>query len=92
MMVVFWMPQLKSFTTEVPTDGGLLDPTLGVRYSGVRVPSSWNLVLEAAIKVPVQGRRPYLSSGRVDAGLQASLQRFGERNAFYKSAQRQQHA
>jgi hypothetical protein len=69
-----------------PTDGGLLDPTFGIRYSGVRVPTSWNLVVEAAVKVPVQGFRPFLSSGRTDIGLQATLQKFFDHHAWYLSA------
>jgi hypothetical protein len=80
---------LKSGTTtafEAPTEGGLLDPTAGIRYSGVRVPDEWNLVLEAAVKAPVQGRRALLSTGRADAGVQASLQRFGDHHALYLDA------
>jgi hypothetical protein len=69
-----------------PTEGGMLDPTFGVRYSGARIPTSWNLVLEAAVKVPVQGFRPFLSSGRTDFGLQATLQKFSDHHAWYVSA------
>jgi hypothetical protein len=63
--------------------GGMLDPTIGLRYSGVRVPERWNLVLEAAVKVPVNGRREFLSTGDAEPGLQATLQYFGERHALY---------
>ncbi len=66
-----------------PTDGGLLDPVLGIRYSGVRLPLPWRLTLESSVKVPLQGKRLLLSSGRADYGLQAALQRTGVRNAFY---------
>lgn len=69
-----------------PTRGGLLDPTIGLRYSGVPVPERWNLVLEAAIKVPVDGRRDFLSTGEAEPGVQATLQYFGTRHAFYASA------
>ena len=69
-----------------PTRGGLLDPTLGVRYSGLRLPDRWNLVLEAAVKLPVEGRREWLSAGDAEPGLQATLQYFGERIAFYAAA------
>jgi len=68
---------------DAPTSGGLLDPTLGVRYSGIAMPENWKLVLEAAAKVPVAGRREMLSSGRVDFGVQATLQRYWQRQAFY---------
>ena len=66
-----------------PTRGGLLDPTLGVRYSGLRLPDRWNVVLEAAVKLPLEGRRPFLSSGDAEPGLQATLQYFGARHALY---------
>jgi hypothetical protein len=76
--------QFASFSA--PTAGGLLDPTFGIRYSGVRMPTKWNLVVEAAVKVPLQGFRPFLSSGRTDFGLQATVQRFSDHHAFYASA------
>src|SRR5882672_4976184 len=40
-----------------PPEGGLLDPTFGVRYSVAARPSPWNLVLESAVKVPIAGQR-----------------------------------
>jgi len=64
---------------------GLLDPTVGIRYSGLRLPGPWSLMLEAAAKVPIAGARDWLSTGRTDIGLQASLMRRGERHAFYTS-------
>lgn len=69
-----------------PTRGGLLDPTLGLRYSGVRMPEHWNLVLEGAVKIPVSGRRDFLSTGEAELGIQVTLQYFGARHAFYASA------
>lgn len=69
-----------------PTRGGLLDPTLGLRYSGVRMPEHWNLVLEGAVKIPVSGRRDFLSTGEAEPGIQVTLQYFGARHAFYASA------
>jgi hypothetical protein len=71
---------------EVPTQGGLLDPTVGFRYSKFKMPESWNLVVETAAKVPIQGRKTFISSGRTDFGLQLSLQKFGPRRAYYVSA------
>jgi len=65
--------------------GGVLDPTFGIRYSNFRMPTTWNLVIESAVKVPLQGYREYLSSGRVDVGLQATLQKFYRSRAFYLS-------
>ena len=67
-------------------DGGLLDPTFGLRYSVAAAPSPWNLVLEAAEKVPIDGQRDFLSTGHTDVGLQATLQRFAGRHAAYLSA------
>jgi hypothetical protein len=69
-----------------PTDGGFTDPTLGLRYTAITAPKNWQVVLEAAVKVPVWGRRLLLSTGRTDYGMQASLQRFGDHHAFYVSA------
>jgi hypothetical protein len=69
-----------------PTDGGLLDPTFGARYTGLSLPGKWHLAVEAAVKVPVAGRRELLSTGRADYGVQASLQRRGQHHAFYVDA------
>lgn len=69
-----------------PTDGGLLDPTLGLRYTGWTLPGNWHLATEVAIKVPVAGRRMLLSTGHTDYGLQVSLQRRGQHHAFYLDA------
>jgi hypothetical protein len=66
-------------------DGGLLDPTFGLRYSFAAAPSPWNLVVEGAVKVPIDGQRDFLSTGHTDVGLQATLQRFAERHAAYLS-------
>ncbi|MEJ0087251.1 MAG: DUF3187 family protein [Pseudomonadota bacterium] len=68
------------------TDGGLMDPVVGVRYAGFALSPRWHLTLEGATKIPLQGRRPLLSTGRVDHGLQTSLQWLGRRNAFHASA------
>jgi hypothetical protein len=71
---------------EPPTDGGLTDPTIGFRYTGIQISQPWQLSLEAAAKIPLGGRRLLLSSGRADFGVQASLQRLGNRHAFYVDA------
>jgi len=70
---------------ESPSDGGMLDPVFGARYSGVQLSPAWRLTLEGAVKVPLQGERLLLSTGRTDYGLQAALQRLGARHAFYVS-------
>ncbi|MFC4308037.1 DUF3187 family protein [Steroidobacter flavus] len=69
-----------------PTDGGLLDPTFGLRYTGWTLPGRWHLATEVAVKVPVAGRRELLSTGRTDYGMQMSLQRKGDHHAFYVDA------
>ena len=77
---------LKSSQRELfaaPTRGGLTDPTLGVRYTSVSLSPHWRLGLEGAVKLPVAGRRPWLSTGRTDYGAQVSLQRAGNRHALY---------
>jgi uncharacterized protein DUF3187 len=66
-------------------EGGLLDPKLGLRYTVIPNPISWNLVLESAVKVPVAGERPFLSTGHWDFGAQATLQGFRGRHAAYAS-------
>jgi hypothetical protein len=71
---------------EAPTSGGLLDPTIGVRFSGISLPENWNLVLEIAAKLPIQGQRFLLSTGDSDVGLQATFQRFSQSHALYVSA------
>lgn len=68
-----------------PTDGGMTDPVLGLRYAGIQFSPQWHFTLEAAVKVPFQGRRELISSGRTDYGVQGSLQWLGQRNAFYCS-------
>lgn len=66
--------------------GGVLDPTLAVRYAASPRPSRWNLVLEGAVKVPIGGRRDFLSNGHFDTGVQATLQRVSGRHAAYLGA------
>ena len=69
-----------------PTHGGLLDPTIGIRYSSDRQMKGWDVVVEAAAKVAFRGQEDFLSTGRSDYGLQATLQRFSDHHAWYVSA------
>jgi hypothetical protein len=71
---------------EAPTSGGMLDPTIGIRYSGPQQIKGWNFVIEAAVKLPVRGEEEFLSTGHTDVGVQATLQRFGDTHAWYVSA------
>jgi hypothetical protein len=66
-----------------PTGGGITDPTIGLRYRFQSLPEPWSMSIEAAIKVPIAGRRLMLSSGRADYGVQAALQRRGLHHALY---------
>jgi hypothetical protein len=66
-----------------PRENGLGDPALGARYALIPHPGPWNLVFEGAIKLPVGGTRAFLSDGRTDVGLQATLQRFFRHQALY---------
>ena len=66
-----------------PIDGGLMDPTLGLRYAGFTLPGEWSLVVEGAIQIPVAGRRELLSTGRANYGVQLSLQRRRRHHAWY---------
>jgi hypothetical protein len=66
-------------------ENGVLDPTFGVRYSTAVDGEPWNVVIEAAVKVPYDGERPFLSTGHADVGAQLTLQRFWERHAAYAS-------
>jgi hypothetical protein len=68
---------------DAPTDGGLADPTIGLRYTGFQPLANWRVSVEAAAKIPVAGRRLLLSTGRTDLGVQASLQRPGRNHAIY---------
>ncbi len=70
------------------TDGGFGDPVFGVRYSLPQPRFGWDVVVEAAAKVAVDGERFLLSTGRNDYGVQITLQRrLGEtgRHAMYLS-------
>ena len=71
---------------DAPTTGGMLDPTVGVRYSLGEQVKGWNVVLEAAAKVALRGRKDFLSTGHTDFGVQATLQRFSDHHAWYVSA------
>ncbi len=69
-----------------PTKGGLLDPTVGIRYTGLQFSPKWHVSLEAAVKVPIDGERTLLSTGKTDFGVQAAVQRRGEHHAWYINA------
>lgn len=63
--------------------GGVGDPVVALRYSLVPFPERWQVVLEAAAKIPWDGERTLLSSGKADFGTQISFQRWWRANALY---------
>jgi hypothetical protein len=83
--LIYDLDAAQSAYFESPTDGGLADPTLGLRYTGFSG-GRWSIGVEAAAKLPLGGRRLLLSTGRVDYGAQASLQARGHRHAAYVNA------
>jgi len=68
---------------DAPTDGGFTDPVVGLRWSGLPMSGKWQVTLEAAAKIAVDGQRDFLSTGRSDYGVQASFQRFNDHHAWY---------
>jgi len=68
--------------SEAPKSPGFLDPTFGLRYSGITLPGKWQMSIETAIKWAFDGARPLLSTGRDDYGMQVSLRRLGSKNAL----------
>jgi hypothetical protein len=68
-----------------PPENDFGDPVLGVRYSLFEQPERWNLILESAVKVPRGDQEFLVSTGEPDYGMQASYQRFFDRNALYAS-------
>jgi hypothetical protein len=81
--LVFDLKSGEYLALEAPTTGGLLDPVIGVRYTTKAFSDLWTLTLESAVKLPWTDRKAALTTGRTDVGLQMSLQRFWERQAFY---------
>jgi hypothetical protein len=82
--VILDLKSTQLYQPQLP-DNGLLDPTFGVRYTANSAPAPWNLVVEAAVKVPINGERAFLSTGHYDFGMQITLQRFMQRHAAYAS-------
>jgi hypothetical protein len=68
---------------DAPRTRDFTDPIFGVRYAGIDLPGRWQMSVDAAVKVPLDGERMLFSTGRTDYGLQASVRRLGERNAIH---------
>ena len=81
--LIYDLKKAKGVLTEAPQSPGMLDPTFGLRYTGLSLPGRWQMSMEAAVKIPIDGARPLLSTGNTDYGLQMSVRRLGERNALH---------
>jgi hypothetical protein len=81
--LIYDLKSTQSVLQNPPQSQGFLDPTLGVRYIGLKLPGQWQMSVELAAKVPLDGARPLLSTGRTDLGFQASVRRLGERHALH---------
>lgn len=64
-------------------DNDFGDPVIGFRYSLKDRRDSWNLIAEAAMKIPGGSSDFMVSTGEYDYGMQVSLQKFFRRNALY---------
>lgn len=83
--VLFDLNGVQITALDQPADWGPLDPVLGLRYALLHDPTSFNLMLDVAVKIPVSSNE-YFSTGRADVGAQLSAQWFAGRHAFYASA------
>lgn len=83
--LVFDIAGVQSAELDARPSSGFLDPTIGFRFDGISLPAPWSLSIEGAVKVPVGGERDWLSTGKTDVGVQASVVRRGLRHALYAS-------
>lgn len=81
--LIYDLKKTKGVLTEAPQSPGFLDPTFGLRYTGIKLPGRWQMSVETAVKIPIDGARPLLSTGNTDYGLQMSVRRLGKRNALH---------
>jgi hypothetical protein len=81
--LIYDLKTAQSETFQASPSGGLTDPTIGVRYAGFDLPGRWDASVELAVKLPITGRREFLSTGRLDVGTQGSLRWLGKRNGFF---------
>lgn len=86
--IVYGIGDVRLAQLDRETKGGFGDPVFGVRYSLPQPRFGWDVVVEFAAKVAVDGERFLLSTGKNDYGAQVTLQRrLGKsgRHAFYLS-------
>ena len=73
--VVYGIGDVSFAQLDRETQGGLGDPVFGVRYSLPQPHFGWDVVVEMAAKIAVDGERFLLSTGKNDFGVQATMQR-----------------
>jgi hypothetical protein len=73
--IVYGIGDVRFALPERNTEGGFGDPVLGVRYSLPQPRFGWDVVVEVAAKIAVDGERFLLSTGSDDYGAQLTLQR-----------------
>jgi hypothetical protein len=86
--IVYGIGDVRFAQLDRETKGGFGDPVFGVRYSLPQPRFGWDVVVEFAAKVAVDGERFLLSTGKNDYGAQVTLQRrLGKsgRHALYLS-------
>ena len=67
-----------------PTSTAVADPVLGFRWRGMRA-GNWDVVIEAAAKLPIGADEEFFSSGHADVGLQMSWQREWQEDGLFIS-------
>jgi Protein of unknown function (DUF3187) len=83
MNLVYDLKGTSAVLLDVGDESGFLDPTFGLRYTGIKLPGRWQMSVETAVKVPLAGERLLLSTGRTDYGMQASVRHLGDHNALH---------
>jgi len=86
--IVYGIGDVRFSQLDRETTGGFGDPVFGVRYSLPQPRFGWDVVVEFAAKIAVDGERFLLSTGKNDYGGQVTLQRrLGKtgRHALYLS-------
>ena len=73
--VVYGIGDTRFTQLDRETKGGFGDPVIGIRYSLPEPRFGWDVVVEFAAKIAVDGERFLLSTGRDDYGTQITLQR-----------------
>ncbi len=73
--IVYGLGDVRFAQLDRSTRGGFGDPVLGVRYSLPEPRFGWDVVVEVAAKIAVDGERFLLSTGKDDLGAQVTLQR-----------------